>query len=395
MLFRSKQNPPERIPWDGAGMDRAKIDLVTQHLDGLMRGAMKEHQKKAIERLQKIANGEIPGTEYDRRWFFHEYLELENRRELDGRTDIGNAQQVAHYRTIRQMGGIGDNPYDLTHPDVGYFEENQGSKTEPAKPLRTKLYRAGMGSEYELKYDQDTSVIEVGSRDLNRKVPTPPPTETTQPTEKQIADWKEMFERPVDNERDGLSPQQSWKWLERRASEEMAKGTKELQGMTKEEVMAIIGYTTNDGGDLSKSQVGLDRRPGVAADAATYSAMVESAFRKLPNEAGTFNRMVTYSPALIALYQKGAHVVHPNFVSTSMGSFANLREQSFTGNVEMIMNVQSGKRIDFLSNKPNEQEILLPPNVTFRVDDVYERNGKTVIVLTEVSPSGNATVIKS
>ena len=123
-----------KISWDGAGLNRTELDRIYKNL-GPRRGLV-PYQDKALARLELIIAGKLQATEVDRRFFHHERIEAELRRTvLAGE----NENLKAHLRTIRRMRGVGDNPYDLYHPETGARDHE----------LKTKPYESGAGAEYE------------------------------------------------------------------------------------------------------------------------------------------------------------------------------------------------------------------------------------------------------
>jgi len=187
-------------------------------------------------------------------------------------------------------------------------------------------------------------------------------------------------------------PERTVKGLERLASEARTKYP-ELAKLTDTEVMALIGYTTSDAARINQGLRG--QRSEVAnAAAKDYAAVINDALAKLPEQPGTFTRMVEYDATILAQFVEGGFVREPGFSSTSMLDKGSLGKQSIGGNTELVVNGKRGKRIDFLSAKPGEVEVLFPADALFRVDSVETKGGTTKIVLTEVdAATGSVQVI--
>ncbi len=197
--------------------------------------------------------------------------------------------------------------------------------------------------------------------------------------------FESMFKRPLNSGFDGLSPQYTLKALQSKAAAARAKYP-ELAAMTDVELMALIGYTSADSVDINK---GLRGQLGTNANAEAhiYSGLIESAMAKLPDQAGTFRRVVNYDAAILAQFEVGKVVAEPGFSSASRGTV-----DSLTGNTIIEIRGTRGKDIDFISTKTGvEREVLFPANTAFRVDSIESVGGKPKIVLVEVA--GGATEV--
>ena len=151
----------ETRPWKNSTyeMNHAGIDAVDQHLNAL--GKIWPEQEVMLKRLRAITDGKLEGTQRDRFWYLHESFELRDRARRMAETpqlDLKVAQNQAHYRTIRAMGGIGDNPYDLLVPEA------QRAMMKREAGFKSKQY-TGEDSRYELDYEANTTTIPANQMD--------------------------------------------------------------------------------------------------------------------------------------------------------------------------------------------------------------------------------------
>lgn len=198
------------------------------------------------------------------------------------------------------------------------------------------------------------------------------------------AHFKEMFAAPSSDAR--FSPERTLGSLLKDAAKARAAHPAELAGLSELEVAALLGYTSSDASALNRAL----RLPGIFqlhADAAVYQRLVEGALSKLAGRtfSGEVVRIGNYDPALVANLKPGAFIEDTGFLSTSAGDV-----EKFTGNTRLEITSKTGERIDFISVKPDELEVLFRPGAVFQVDEVgtiVGADGKNVmrIKLTEVA----------
>ena len=125
------------------------------------------------------------------------------------------------------------------------------------------------------------------------------------------------------------------------------------------ELLAVVGYT---GGDFQIINSSLWRQS--KRDLTTlkpYIGALSSALAKLPSYQGTVYR-ITYMRDRHAL-DPGRVVTPQGFTSTSMPGGGSM----VSGDVKLIIQSKTGKRIDYFSDAPYESEVLFAPGARFKV----------------------------
>lgn len=153
----------DKTPWTNNKneLSHAQIAAVEKHLAAL--GKILPEQRIMLDRLTAIADGKSPGTQRERYWYLHESFEVREKARLiaeNPNLDEKAIQNLAHFRTIRAMGGIGDNPYDILTPDAAAVMEKRASGG-----FTSKKYRNDEGDSYERDYDKYRTKIPGGQRE--------------------------------------------------------------------------------------------------------------------------------------------------------------------------------------------------------------------------------------
>lgn len=129
------------------------------------------------------------------------------------------------------------------------------------------------------------------------------------------------------------------------------------------DLVAIRGYT---GGDFYV-EMNKALRDGDPAGLAKYDGHIKtltSGLSQLDSYRGKVTRGIGVGsesmPSVLERYKPGAEITEPHFVSSGAGN-------DFMGNVQFTINSTSGKMVKFVSRNPKENEVLFPPNSTFKV----------------------------
>ncbi|WP_165968424.1 ADP-ribosyltransferase [Saccharopolyspora elongata] len=119
-----------------------------------------------------------------------------------------------------------------------------------------------------------------------------------------------------------------------------------------------------------------------------------SALNQIPDFSGPAHRVINtgnpdFAAAIAAGYNPGELVTENSFTSTSVRPDPDNPSQpksKFPGNVELHMNLKTGKDIRFINPNTGEAEVLLPPGCVFKVVDKWfdEAKGKWHIKLDQV-----------
>ncbi|MEB5704253.1 PAAR domain-containing protein [Pantoea anthophila] len=140
----------------------------------------------------------------------------------------------------------------------------------------------------------------------------------------------------------------------------------ELAGLlSDDQIGAIYGYTTNEG--YTALNPALRGQTPLTPELEAFASHARDGLLKLPAYKGTTFRGISSLPEdVLAINQPGRLVSDGAFMSTSSG-------EPFGGNVLIKVDGTSGRDISFLSEYPNEAEVLYPPGTKFevinRVDD--------------------------
>ena len=101
-----------------------------------------------------------------------------------------------------------------------------------------------------------------------------------------------------------------------------------------------------------------------------------SGLNKMLPFTGTVNRAATLPDSVVSKYVVGEISVERHFWSSTFG---DSDESEFRGNVRYEIKSMKGRRIDWLSEFPDEKEVLFTPGSEFRVTEKSKRNDKTII----------------
>lgn len=166
----------------------------------------------------------------------------------------------------------------------------------------------------------------------------------------------------ADPKADGITPAKTAAWLDKRVATLRAEHPALTKGLSDADLKVIAGYTSNDGMDVNR----VLREPGLApalqADAAVYRDLLDPALAKLPTFEGIVVRVATYDAATLARFEPGLVFTDPGYLSTSAAV-----TDKFQGNTFLEIEQTSGRRIDELSSKAGELEVLMPRGTTFEV----------------------------
>lgn len=104
--------------------------------------------------------------------------------------------------------------------------------------------------------------------------------------------------------------------------------------------------------------------------------------RQLPSFKGTVYRGTNLPQEVLKDFKVGNIVTEKGFTSASVNE-----TKKFSGEVDLVIDSVNGKKISFISNFPNEDEVLFAPNTKFRVlsAEFDETTGKRTIILREVA----------
>ena len=157
----------------------------------------------------------------------------------------------------------------------------------------------------------------------------------------------------------------------------------ELKDIPTEDLVAIKGYTSADYQKLNDALRSKDAEKLKAVD--PYIKVAESGLEQLPDYKGVVFRGVNLDeyPKVLESYKKGEIVTEAGFTSTSVTREASFKRKD----TMMIIEAESGKDVSFLSDYPNQKEILFRPDTKFKVLDVSidEKTGQRKIRLREIT----------
>ena len=155
----------------------------------------------------------------------------------------------------------------------------------------------------------------------------------------------------------------------------------ELKDIPTEDLVAIKGYSSKDYQILNSALRNADETELKRLE--PYIKVAESGLDQLPNYKGVVYRGVDFNkyPQVLESYKKGEVITEAGFASSSA-----TKKASFKKDTLMIIESETGKDISFLSNYPNQKEILFKPDTKFKVLDVGvdEKTGQRRILLREI-----------
>jgi hypothetical protein len=175
-----------------------------------------------------------------------------------------------------------------------------------------------------------------------------------------------------------------------------------LKNIPEDEVVAMIGYSSNvtgaeaAAGKLSDytqlNQALRSGNPDELARLTPYLNRLKAGLDKLPDYQGPAFRGVTrgLTPEQVAKYEAGKVITEPAFTSSSDNYASSFKSNPSTVEagrvpVEFAISASHGKNISFMSDFPNEAEILFAAGAKFRVLDVTTApNGTVQITLEEI-----------
>jgi len=155
----------------------------------------------------------------------------------------------------------------------------------------------------------------------------------------------------------------------------------ELKDIPTEDLVAIKGYSSKDYQILNSALRNADETELKRLE--PYIKVAESGLDQLPHYKGVVYRGVDFNkyPQVLESYKKGEVITEAGFASSSA-----TKKASFKKDTLMIIESETGKDISFLSNYPNQKEILFKPDTKFKVLDVGvdEKTGQRRILLREI-----------
>lgn len=155
----------------------------------------------------------------------------------------------------------------------------------------------------------------------------------------------------------------------------------EIKDIPTEDLVAIKGYTSEDYEMLNPALRNSDEKELNRLN--PYIKVAESGLSQLPSYKGIIYRGVDLDkyPELVRKYNVGEVITEKAFTSSSI-----VKERAFNKDTLMIIESKTGKDVSFLSDYPDEKEILFKPGTRFEVEKVYRdrETGKRVIRLKEV-----------
>ncbi|MCC6999304.1 MAG: hypothetical protein IT370_32125, partial [Deltaproteobacteria bacterium] len=176
-----------------------------------------------------------------------------------------------------------------------------------------------------------------------------------------------------------------------------------IDKISDEQMAALRGYTSGDYEKINAVLRNPAANPEMYAKLQTYIQTAKDGLANLPNFEGTVYRGAQMKQEWMGSYQQalenGGTIKETAFASTSH-SFR--QADAFLGQpvkpedgprVPTMFTIQSatGKRVEFLSYKAREAEVLFPPGTEFKVLSMEHKNGRMEIVLKEVPPQDGPT----
>lgn len=147
-------------------------------------------------------------------------------------------------------------------------------------------------------------------------------------------------------------------------------------GLNQAEIISIMGYTHIHGFIQKHLYQAKNASSQHVAEQINYML---AGLRKLPDYQGEVIRRVSLYGE-IATLKKGDIFSSKAFMSTTLID----NDDVFAGRkVRMILTVKTGKRIDWLSLKPYQKEVLIMPNTAFEVIDIQKQGNELWVKMTE------------
>lgn len=141
--------------------------------------------------------------------------------------------------------------------------------------------------------------------------------------------------------------------------------------LSDDQIGALYGYTTNEG--YMALNPALRGQTVLTPELEAFAGHATSGLSRLPAYEGTSFRGVSSLPEEVLANNHPGNVVSDGaFMSTSSG-------EPFGGNINMKIKGVSGRDISFLSEYPNEAEVLYPPGVKFKVINRVDNGSKIIL----------------
>lgn len=110
------------------------------------------------------------------------------------------------------------------------------------------------------------------------------------------------------------------------------------------------------------------------------SVVISNGLSKLPPYQGTAIRYYSADETFLKIHQKGEIVDYNSFTSSSFDDIKDFRNR----NTKLVINSKNGKKIDGVSTKSDETEVLFDRDSKFLVLDVVTGKNQTTIYLDEI-----------
>lgn len=160
-------------------------------------------------------------------------------------------------------------------------------------------------------------------------------------------------------------------WIAQGKANTLKNAPKLLKKLSDDQIGALYGYTTNEG--YSAINPALRGVTELTPNLEAFANHATAGLLKLPAYAGETSRGIAELPASVLNQNQIGNVVSdPAFMSTSA-------TEPFAGNININIKGTSGKDINFLSQYPNEAEVLYPPGTKFKVVNRIDADGQVFL----------------
>ncbi|ORM70496.1 PAAR domain-containing protein [Pantoea rwandensis] len=157
-------------------------------------------------------------------------------------------------------------------------------------------------------------------------------------------------------------------WIAQGKANALKNAPKLLKNLSDDQIGALYGYTTNEG--YSAINPALRGTTELTPNLEAFADHATEGLLKLPAYAGETSRGISELPSSVLNQNQIGNVVSdPAFMSTSA-------KEPFSGNININIKGTSGKDINFLSQYPNEAEVLYPPGTKFKVVNRVDVDGQ-------------------
>ncbi|MDH2068765.1 PAAR domain-containing protein [Pantoea sp. GD03673] len=166
------------------------------------------------------------------------------------------------------------------------------------------------------------------------------------------------------------------RWISEGRSNAIKNDIETSKVLTDDQIGALYGYTTNEG--YSAINPALRGTAELTPQLEAFAAHATEGLQRLPAYTAETKRGIFSLPeSVLNKNQIGNVVSDAGFMSTSA-------KEPFMGSISINVKGVSGKDISFLSEFPNEAEVLYPPGTKFKVIDRVDSDGKVILNYEEV-----------